>query len=152
MEYFDFEDASHLGLLPDFDEISSTCPEGNEGDIQSCFEALFFDKSSSLPTDQPVAKAPPSKRTLDTRDVEIIPYPNDQDGYPMFRAKEPCDLCRKMGLDCFVSQRGKLVYGCTCCECLCYNNLPITRHLTGEKVYRFTESVLSLTRKRQVAS
>lgn len=117
MEYFNFEDASHLNLLPDFDEISSICPEANEGDTQSCFEALFFDKTSSLPTDQPAVTAPPTRRTLDTRDVEIVPYSADQDlTYPMFRAKEPCDLCRRMGLECFVSQRGKLVYGCTCCE------------------------------------
>ena len=117
MEYFNFEDASHLDMLPDLDEISSTCPEVTEGDIQSCFEALFFDKSTSLPTDQPASIAPPTRRTLDTRDVEIIPHTADQDGcYPMFRAKEPCDVCRKMGLDCFVSQRGELMYGCTCCE------------------------------------
>ena len=113
MEYFNFEDASHLDVLPDFDEISSMCPEANEGDTQSCFEALFFDKSSGLPVDEPAVTAPAPKRTLDTRDVEIVPNPPDQDGYPMFRAKEPCDVCRKMGLDCFVSQRGKLVYGCT---------------------------------------
>ena len=118
MEYFNFEDASHLNMLPEFDEISSTCPEVNEGDTQSCFEALFFDKSSTLPTDRPAATAPPTKRAFDTRDVEIVPYTADQDGYPMFRAKEPCDVCRKMGMDCFVSQRGTLVYGCTCCKFL----------------------------------
>ena len=116
MEYFNFDDASHFNGLPDFDEISSTCPEVNEGDVQSCFEALFFDKSSSLPTDQPAQIAPPSKTTLDTRDVEIIPHPDDlKAAYPMFRAKEPCDLCRKMGLDCFISQRGVMLHGCTCC-------------------------------------
>ena len=42
MEYFNFEDASHLNMLPEFDDISSTCPEVTEGDVQSCFEALFF--------------------------------------------------------------------------------------------------------------
>ena len=57
MEYFNFEDASHLDVLPDFDEISSTCPEANEDDSQSCFEALFFDKSSGLPIDQPAVTA-----------------------------------------------------------------------------------------------
>ena len=49
-------------------------------------------------------------------EVPIQTHPDDANGtYPMFRAAEPCDLCRRMGLDCFLAQRGSMFFGCTCC-------------------------------------
>lgn len=120
MDFFNFEDASHLDDLAGLDDISSTFPEANEADSQSCFESLFFDKSTSLPADLPAQTAPPATTTMfDTRDIETVPHPYDASvigsAYPMFRAKQPCDLCQKMGLDCFIAQRGTLLHGCTCC-------------------------------------
>ncbi|RMZ82640.1 hypothetical protein DV738_g1651, partial [Chaetothyriales sp. CBS 135597] len=73
MEYFDFEDASHLIPSLDFDDDPSMV----DG---------------------------------------FIPQPDDANlEYPMFRAKEPCDLCARMGLDCFFAKRGVMISGCTCC-------------------------------------
>ena len=115
MDYFDFEDAAQP--IPDFDleEIKSSICEADEEDASEAFEALFFDKTAWLPTDPPVG--PPKQLTLANNvNVEVVPHAYDSNGvYPMFRAKEPCDLCRRMGLDCFLATRGTMVNGCTCC-------------------------------------
>lgn len=116
MDYFDFEDAAQT--FPDFelDDISSTIPQANEGEAQENFESLFFDKSAGLPSDHATAPAPMTLTLMNNTQIEVIPH-QDEFGasYPMFRAKDPCDLCQKMGMDCFLAQRGALITGCTCC-------------------------------------
>ena len=127
MEYFDFDHAAHVNAEADFDDddVSSTCPETNQEEATELYDSLFFDKSHHLTADQPVFDEP--RTQLDTRDVECLLNPFDVDGtYPMFPVKEPCDLCRRMGLDCFISQRGILMTGCTCCISL-YKECSLTR-------------------------
>ncbi|KIX99933.1 uncharacterized protein Z520_04571 [Fonsecaea multimorphosa CBS 102226] len=116
MEYFDFDDASHAIPAFDLDDCSSVAGEACETDATDCYESLFFDKSAALPTSRP----PPMKivklKLINNVEIEAIPHPSDITAdYPMFRAKEPCDLCARMGLDCFLATRGALVTGCTCC-------------------------------------
>lgn len=116
MDYFNFDDAAPPILDLDLEEVPSIAGEVDEEDAEQSFEALFFDKSASLPTDPPL-RCPPTKLTLaNDIDIEVVPHAYDSNGvYPMFRAKEPCDLCRRMGLDCFLASRGALINGCTCC-------------------------------------
>ncbi|KKK20818.1 hypothetical protein AOCH_005809 [Aspergillus ochraceoroseus] len=55
--------------------------------------------------------------------------------YPMWRAKDPCDFCRNMGLDCFIAKRGVMQKnGCTCCislyrECSFTHTMPTGKFL-----------------------
>jgi hypothetical protein len=102
MEYFDFEEASRARREAG-DDYASDCPEVDEAEAVADYEALFFDKTFSLPTDPP----PPSP----SNEPRLL----GSGVYPMYRAKEPCDLCRGMGLDCFIAQRGVMQNGCTCC-------------------------------------
>src|SRR5262249_16202795 len=74
--------------------------------------------------------------------------------YPMYRAKEPCDYCRGMGLDCFIAQRGVMQNGCTCCislyrECSFIHAEPQgkflkTLHVVSEDAYVPTGSMTGL--------
>ena len=115
MEYFNFEDASHAITHLDLDDLSSLTGEACEKDANDCFESLFFDKSALLPTARP-APTIVKLRLINNIEIEAIPHPSDISAdYPMFRAKESCELCARMGLDCFLATRGALVTGCTCC-------------------------------------
>ncbi|KAH0838944.1 hypothetical protein AYO21_05977 [Fonsecaea monophora] len=116
MEYFDFDDASHAIPALDLDDCSSIAGEACEADATDCYESLFFDKSAALPTSRPAAIKIVKLKLINNVEIEAIPHPSDITAeYPMFRAKEPCDLCARMGLDCFLATRGALVAGCTCC-------------------------------------
>ncbi|KIW23760.1 uncharacterized protein PV07_11936 [Cladophialophora immunda] len=116
MEYFDFDDASHAIPALDLDDCSSVAGEACETDATDCYESLFFDKSAALPTSRPPAIKVVKLKLINNVEIEAIPHPSDITAeYPMFRAKEPCDLCARMGLDCFLATRGALVTGCTCC-------------------------------------
>ena len=117
MEYFDFEDASHRLPPFDLDDLNSLAPNINEEDAVECFDSLFLDKSHNLPIDPPAVPSGATKLKL-INDIEIEVIPQDDDptlGFPMFRAKEACDLCSRMGLDCFLASRGVMITGCTCC-------------------------------------
>lgn len=120
MEYFDFQDASEAHALPplDVDELSSLYPNYNQDEVSDCYDSLFFDKSHPLPADTtPVPPQGPVKlKLINDIEIEVIPQPDDPTlDYPMFRAKRPCDLCARMGLDCFLASRGSMITGCTCC-------------------------------------
>jgi len=115
MEYFDFEDASHAQLDRDADDaFVCTFPEMQEAEahIEPRIEDAWLPQTASIP-----AQLDQTKRLrVNNTYVEVERHPYDFDGvFPMFRAKTPCDLCRRMGLDCFIAQRGALINGCTCC-------------------------------------
>ena len=115
MEYFDFEHASHAPHAHETDDFSSTGPPVDEDDASSCFGSLFIDGTNALPAHIPANNAP-TEPLCDTSQVEYIRHEDDPEGaYPIFRAKEPCDLCRQMGLNCYFAPRGALLHGCTCC-------------------------------------
>lgn len=126
MEYFDFEDASraHLNRSSDAgDAFAHTFPEIKRAEaceIQPCFgEDVLLDNLPSLPDTPIITPAQldePKRLRVNNTYVEVWRDPDDFDGaFPVFRAKTPCDLCRRMGLDCFIAQRGALINGCTCC-------------------------------------
>lgn len=118
MEYFNFEDASHALPPLDLDDCSSLHGEANEQEATDCYESLFFDKSNALAADQPASAARRivKLKLVNNVEIEAIPHTSDlSTDYPMFRAKESCDLCARMGLDCFLATRGTLITGCTCC-------------------------------------
>lgn len=115
MEYFNFEDASNVPPF-DLDEICSLSGEACEQEANECYESLFFDKTNALPTSRPTPSGPMKLKLVNDVEIEVIPHTADVSAdYPMFRAKDPCDLCSRMGLDCFLATRGAMVTGCTCC-------------------------------------
>lgn len=115
MDYFDFEEAAQTFSDFDLDECSSTVPQVTEGEAQDSYESLFFDKTAALHTDNP-QPAPMMLTLMNNTQIEVIPHQDDFGAtYPMFRARDPCELCRRMGMDCFLAQRGALITGCTCC-------------------------------------
>ncbi|KAK2768292.1 hypothetical protein FQN54_000145 [Arachnomyces sp. PD_36] len=112
MEYFDFEQASSTFQSQDEDDVASDCPELDESDAIENSHALSSDKDLPLP---PAHKDKPSGPVNEQSPVNPD-TPVGKDGYPLSFAKEPCDLCRSMGMDCFIAQRGVLMQiGCTCC-------------------------------------
>lgn len=115
MEYFNFEDASHAIQPLDLEDYSSLAGEMTQDEGNDCFESLFFDKSHALPIDK---SGPVKLKLMNDIEIEVIPAPEDASlNYPMFRAKVACELCAKMGLDCFLTARGTghMITGCTCC-------------------------------------
>jgi Homeobox KN domain len=117
MEYFDFEDAANQLPPFDLDDLDSLAPNANQDDANDCFDSVFFDKSHELPIDPPQAPSAATKlKLIHDIEIEVIPAEDDPTlGYPMFRAKTPCDLCARTGLDCFLASRGVMITGCTCC-------------------------------------
>ncbi|KAK5253522.1 hypothetical protein LTR40_011104, partial [Exophiala xenobiotica] len=116
MEYFNFEDASHIIPNLELDECSSLMGETTQEDANDCYDSLFFEKSFNLAPSRPSEPSTVMIKLINNVEVEAIPHTSDLGmDYPMFRAKEPCELCARMGLDCFLATRGALVTGCTCC-------------------------------------
>ena len=120
MEYFNFSDASDVHGVPqlDLDELSSIYPEYNQDEANECYDSLFFDKSHNLPAEPaaPCQQGPIKLKLIHDIEIEVIPQLDDATlDYPMFRAKNPCELCARMGLDCFLASRGAMITGCTCC-------------------------------------
>ncbi|KAL1983323.1 hypothetical protein VTN96DRAFT_10464 [Rasamsonia emersonii] len=117
MEYFDFDEASFASNARE-DDVASDYLEVDEADATERYESLFHDKTFELHRDAAPADsndfADPEPPTQ-TGDDSAVPEPDAGGDYPMFRAKEPCDFCERMGLDCFIIQRGVLNNGCTCC-------------------------------------
>ncbi len=120
MEYFDFEDASRAHLDRAAGAFAHPFPEIQEAEaqIQPCFDDVSLEDDPYLPETAviPAQLDEPKRLRVNNTYVEVERHPDDFDGaFPMFRAKTPCDLCRRMGLDCFIAQRGALINGCTCC-------------------------------------
>jgi hypothetical protein len=121
MEYFDFDEASFASNAQE-EDIASDYLEVDETDAVENFESLFFDKTFELHKDTAIADTntlpcpvpdPPAQTALGS-----LPETSAGGNYSMFRAKEPCEFCKRMGLDCFIIQRGVLNNGCTCCVSL----------------------------------
>lgn len=127
-DYFNFDEASAGASQSLGTSCSSGKANADEADAGECFESLFFDKSTSLPVDNLTDRLP----GIDTTFIPSVPAFSLEmtDGtYPMHRAKEPCDLCKQRGLDCFVAQRGVMLHGCTCCISL-YRQCSFTHKKT----------------------
>lgn len=109
MEYFDFEAASHDSYAQD-DDVASDRIELDENEAIANYDSLRQDQSLEFPNDplEQDAAEQPAPDPVDTA--------QDCGTFPMFPAREPCDFCRRMGLDCFVATRGVMQKnGCTCC-------------------------------------
>lgn len=116
MEYFDFQDASHEVPPFDLEDLDSLAPNITEQEANDTFESIFFDKSHVLLSDAPNTPSVVKLKLINDIEIEVIPQEDDLSlGFPMFRAKNPCDLCARMGLDCFLASRGVMITGCTCC-------------------------------------
>ncbi|EXJ87738.1 hypothetical protein A1O1_04664 [Capronia coronata CBS 617.96] len=116
MEYFDFEDASDAITALDLDDCSSLRGQVNEAEASENYESLFFDKSNALPAPRQSAPGIIKLKLINNVEIEAIPHTSDlSTDFPIFRAKESCDLCARMGLDCFLASRGTMITGCTCC-------------------------------------
>ncbi|PYI04172.1 homeobox and C2H2 transcription factor [Aspergillus sclerotiicarbonarius CBS 121057] len=99
MEYFDFDEASYDSHVRE-DDVASDNIELDENEAVENFNALFQEQSLEFPNDLP------------EHDSGAL----DNGVQPMSRAKDPCDFCRHMGLDCFVAKSGVMRQsGCTCC-------------------------------------
>ncbi|KAJ5858605.1 hypothetical protein N7534_003882 [Penicillium rubens] len=130
MEYFDFEGASHASNQLD-DDVASIDIELDEAEEQAAnFNSLVHDQTLEFSND-------PVPGQSEVNDGQAI----DSDGvYPMFRAQEPCDFCRRMGLDCFVAKRGIMNHGCTCCISL-WRECSFTHAKTPGKFLQTLHSV-----------
>jgi hypothetical protein len=115
MEYFDFEGASSAHESNhQSDDVASVELEFDEPEEQTDrFNSLLHDQED-LPLEFPID--PPVPESAE-QNAEVPVGPDQDTGvYPMFRAQEPCDFCRRMGLDCFIAKRGVMQEkGCTCC-------------------------------------
>lgn len=113
--YFDFDQAA----IPPFDlneDISSITGSTCQSEGNDCFESLFFDKSASLPTQREAQPDTVILKLINDREVEAVRWEGDfAADYPMFKAKTPCTLCARMGMDCYLASRGMLITGCTPC-------------------------------------
>ncbi|KAJ5925942.1 hypothetical protein N7454_007452 [Penicillium verhagenii] len=112
MEYFDFEGASsaHESNHPS-DDVASVDLEFEEaGERDANFNSIIQDQPLDFVHDPLV----PETAEHDLPDA--VGPEQDTGVYPMFRAEQACDFCRRMGLDCFVAKRGVMHQnGCTCC-------------------------------------
>ncbi|KIW10402.1 hypothetical protein PV08_11364 [Exophiala spinifera] len=113
MEYFNFEDASNVIPNLDLDDCGSLMGETTQDEATECYDSLFFDKSFALPAGRPAEPSTVMIKLINNVEVEAVP-PHTSDlnmDYPMFRAKEACELCARMGLDCFLATRGATLTG-----------------------------------------
>ncbi|KAJ5332985.1 uncharacterized protein N7506_006768 [Penicillium brevicompactum] len=131
MEYFDFEGASSAhGSIQQEDDVASVDIELEEADEHAAnFDAIAHDQPLEFLND-PVPEQP----------MQAEQPVDPEGGYPMFRAQEPCDFCRRAGLDCFLAKRGALNYGCTCCISL-YRECSFTHAKTTGKFLQTLHSV-----------
>lgn len=111
MEYFDFEGASH-GSQAQQDDVASNCIEFDNTDAAANFESFFQDQSLELPNDDLPDQVPARQQVegdaSGTAQDTVVPM-------SIFNAREPCDFCRHMRLDCFVANQGVMQNSCTCC-------------------------------------
>ncbi|PYI25546.1 hypothetical protein BP00DRAFT_431159 [Aspergillus indologenus CBS 114.80] len=111
MEYFDFDEASYDSQsLVREDDIASDKFEIDEGDAAANYNSFLQDEPIDFSNDPP---------NQGLEEHQLVDVPNsllDNGVYPMRRAREPCDFCRHMNLDCFVAKSGVMRQsGCTCC-------------------------------------
>lgn len=113
--YFDFDQAA----IPTFDlddDLSSIHADTTQLEGNECFDSLFFDKSATLPADRTAEPETFVLKLINDREIEAVRWKyNPGTEWPMFKAKTPCSLCARMGMDCFLASRGMLITGCTAC-------------------------------------
>ncbi|KAE8353363.1 hypothetical protein BDV28DRAFT_109303 [Aspergillus coremiiformis] len=111
MEFFDFDGASYgsQSQIRD-DDVASDRREFDEiDDSAENYKSLLLDQPLEFLNDLP-------EQDVAEPAVKQSGLAMDNGVYPMGRAKEPCDFCKSMGLDCFVANRGVMQNsGCTCC-------------------------------------
>ncbi|KAL5338475.1 hypothetical protein BJX70DRAFT_198275 [Aspergillus crustosus] len=126
MEFFDFDEAASGSHIRD-DDVASDHLEIDETDAMENYQSLLQEQSSFG-----VAGFLPKHATPE---VAVAETPDPEGVYPMFRAKEACDFCRNMGLDCFLAKRGVMQkIGCTCCislyrECSFTHTMPQGKYI-----------------------
>ena len=125
MEYFDFEGASH-GSHGQEDDVASDHIELDENEAIDNFDSLLEDQPLEFPND------PPEQEVAENQVPDVVDPVIEAGMFPMFRAKESCDFCRRMGFDCFVARRGVMQNGCTCCISL-YRECSFTHTKTPGK-------------------
>ncbi|KAI3145663.1 transcriptional regulator family: Homeodomain [Penicillium roqueforti] len=127
MEYFDFEGASSAhGSNQLDDDVASIDIELDEPEEQAAnFNSMVHDRPLEFSND-------PVPEQSEVNVGQAID--------PVDRAQEPCDFCRRMGLDCFVAKRGIMNYGCTCCISL-WRECSFTHAKTPGKFLQTLHSV-----------
>ena len=156
MEYFDFEGASSAHESNhQSDDVASVDIQFDEAEERAANFNSLLDQPLEFPNDPPVAEAEAVEQELD----DAVGDDQDTKVFPMFRAQEACDFCRRMGFDCFIAKRGVWQNGCTCCislyrECsFTHAKVPgkflQTLHPVSENAYIPTGSV---TGKRALKS
>ncbi|PGH37049.1 hypothetical protein GX50_00032 [[Emmonsia] crescens] len=121
MEYFDFEHAARD------DDVASNCPVIDESVVAGKYDSLIVE-DDSVPSTVPLTAQPDNAQEKEPS-LSLL----DRGVFPVTRAKEPCDLCRSRGLDCFMAKRGVMQNnGCTCCISL-YRECSFTRTKPHEK-------------------
>ncbi|KAJ5099870.1 hypothetical protein N7532_006871 [Penicillium argentinense] len=161
MEYFDFEGASSAHESNhQSDDVASVDLEFDEPEEQTDrFNSLLQDQKG-LPLEFPID--PPVPESAEQNVGAPVGPDQDTGVYPMFRAQEPCDFCRRMGFDCFVAKRGVMQNGyCTCCislwrECSFKHTRPPGRflqtlHPVTENAYIPTGSLTGLRALKSVS-
>jgi hypothetical protein len=121
MDFFDFEEASHAIPHLDHNDISSSIPNYAEMDefsqgVQAAKAELEAQRAQHPNPFSNTRKFGTiiKLKLINNCEVEGILWDQKTD-YPMFRAKQACELCARTGLDCFLASRGALITGCTCC-------------------------------------
>lgn len=116
MEYFNFSDASDAHAVPplELEQLSPIFPECNQKEGSNCYDTVFHQQNEPTPPTQQGSVV--KLKLINDIEIEVIPQLDDSTlDYPMFRARNPCELCTRMGLDCFLASRGTMITGCTCC-------------------------------------
>lgn len=128
MEYFDFEGASSVhGSNHQSDDVASVDIELDEAEERAAnFNSLLEDQPFEFPSGPPVPEVleeahqhVKSHQHFETHQHVGSALMTDHNTgvFPMLRAQEACDFCRRMGLDCFVAKRGIMEKNCACCTC-----------------------------------
>ncbi|KAL4941354.1 hypothetical protein BDV06DRAFT_4322 [Aspergillus oleicola] len=141
MEFFDFDEAasgSHASHARD-DDVASDQLEFDETDAEANYQSLLQDQSelsNFMPHQREPSKGVPGDTFFDP-----------EGPYPMMRAKEACDFCRNMGLDCFMAKRGVMQKsGCTCCislyrECSFTQTMPQGKFSGLDTLHPISENI-----------
>lgn len=122
MEFFDFDEAASGSHAPD-DDVASDHIDMDESDVAATHESLLQEQLD-FPQCLPEQEAP--RGVMSDTPEEV---------FPTTRAKEPCDFCRNMGLDCFMATRGVMqkANSCTCCISL-YRQCSFTQSMPRGKL------------------
>ncbi|KAI9932160.1 hypothetical protein ASPWEDRAFT_110288 [Aspergillus wentii DTO 134E9] len=135
MEYFDFDRASYGShSQAQDDDVASDHIEVDGNEVTANCDSLAQEQSLEFPNDLPEQDEPQQVNDIAGSALE-------REAFPMSRAKDPCDFCRRMGFDCFVANRGVMQNGCTCCISL-YRQCSFTH---AKKPGKFLDTLHTVT-------